>query len=73
MTDSSHGSQQVALWHEEANLLVAARRQGKQLECIPVELRPTMADYGFGGTQSQMRHQDRGFAETVRAMKLAGA
>jgi hypothetical protein len=45
MTDSSHESQRVALWHEEAtNLLVATRRQELQLERLAVKLRPSSVD-----------------------------
>ncbi|MDQ0621895.1 2-keto-4-pentenoate hydratase [Paraburkholderia graminis] len=48
MPNSSHESHQVASWHEEAaNLLVAARRQGTQLERLPVKLRPSTVDEGF--------------------------
>ena len=48
MPDAVHASQRVALWHEKAaSILVAARRQGKQVERLPVELRPSTLDEGF--------------------------
>jgi len=48
MPDSVHASQRVALWHEKAaSLFVAARRQGTQVERLPVELRPSTVDEGF--------------------------
>jgi 2-keto-4-pentenoate hydratase len=38
----------VASWHEKAaSILVAARRQGTQVERLPVELRPSTVDEGF--------------------------
>ncbi|KAE8757657.1 MULTISPECIES: 2-keto-4-pentenoate hydratase [Paraburkholderia] len=48
MPDAVHASQRVALWHEKAaSILVAARRQGTQVERLPVELRPSTVDEGF--------------------------
>jgi 2-keto-4-pentenoate hydratase len=48
MPDAVHASQRAALWHEKAaSLFVAARRQGTQVERLPVELRPSTVDDGF--------------------------
>ncbi|WP_429345032.1 hypothetical protein [Paraburkholderia sp. GAS42] len=36
------------MWHEKAaSILVAAGRQGTQVERLPVELRPSTIDEGF--------------------------
>jgi 2-keto-4-pentenoate hydratase len=48
MPDAVHASQRAALWHEKAaSIFVAARRQGTQVERLPVELRPSTVDDGF--------------------------
>jgi 2-keto-4-pentenoate hydratase len=48
MPDAVHASQRAALWHEKAaRIFVAARRQGTQVERLPVELRPSTVDDGF--------------------------
>jgi 2-keto-4-pentenoate hydratase len=48
MQDALHASQRVALWQEKAaSILAAARRQGTQVERLPVELRPSTVEEGF--------------------------
>lgn len=48
MPSSVHASQRVNLWHEKAaSILAAARRQGTQVERLPVDLRPSTVDEGF--------------------------
>jgi len=73
MPNSSHESQQGVWWHEQAaNLLVAARRHGTQLERLPDKLRPSTVDEGFSIQRKVSDVLERRIGAWKCALPLAG-